>query len=625
VADAFAKPNLLHISRGEGAGEWIDLSDAAPDNICVLKPEGGAAWIPRPQNGERFILSCSIDGTRQLFSVPRNGNDILDANSKTWPNNYNEVRMNKQERTRGLESIIKHSGNDISVPMPANAADWLYIMRPEGGGDWIPAPSGSGASIGMPDGTFIPDAANMPAATSIAAWISKPGGGGSWLPIPVTASSGTWNAGLKLLPWTPTNRFSTLANALSTANAGALEPGCALCGQNPAIVFGSLDVRWNSQQSQYSVRGTGASSIEEDPWHTMPASNGPNTTGSVRAIEAWNGQLAKYPDEWGENSARGTWKGLYFGNSSSSGSILRGVVVAYREGGDPNHTRMPMAGAGSEAGQQAAPFIPGGSVISAAVSGPGAEAGRRFAGASAAIHVEDNSEGMRRFLIADSLITQNLGTGIELRGGISFNEKSTGNYIIVNREPLRVDANALGSVPSGNYFKASVPKALSPLFNFAANRLGSSISSKLATNEDLTNRLVTPEDLKNISATPEDLTNKSNWISVTSSNNEGRVTHSATWKNLSIPYHFETGIVIGGSEAPVVTVEAGTRLIFEEGTGVKVGIVRGAGVTDKGSLRIMGKGDSPVLFTSSIARAGGWKESPLLKQQGKKTMWEAQL
>lgn len=85
----------------------------------------------------------------------------------------------------------------------------------------------------------------------------------------------------------------------------------------------------------------------------------------------------------------------------------------------------------------------------------------------------------------------------------------------------------------------------------------------------------------------------------------GGLAGSGTWFNLGMPYIVEEGatIQVGGSAAPVLTIEPGVVLKFRTGAGIQCGLAGSGGIVASGSS------GSPVTFTSdaeSPAR-GDWR------------------
>lgn len=549
AADAQAQPSWIRVERPDGNGDWINMNAAGSNRFWVAKPEGGGDWFPDPKAGDRFLWVIMPDGTREVIAAP----DInlpwsLDLEpdpwgdqAKTWPINY-FTRLDRNIDSEAWVTLVGENDEEILIPKPKNENDWLYIVGTDGGGNWV----------GLPDGSFR--AACIPGVTGMK-WISLEksalqGTGGGTISMTKTEHGGPWSENIiidpegnewkpiaapkQLAAWNTDNKFTILSKGLSTANGNSVMTGptCSLCGSNPSIVFGSLEVRWDSQRSQYSMgerHENAIASIDRDLASIIDAWSAP------LAIEAWNG-----------------WCGIDFKGPAVNKSILRGVVVAYTDEDDHDDN-------------------------------------------TAAIFVEGYAEGQPvktpGLLVADSLITQNTGTAVELGRNVVFNEKSINNYLIGNFVPLRVSSEAIGSIPAENHFSASIPENMVPLFNLTSER----------------QRIPTSEK----TVTPEDLTNINEWVSVFAEDGVGRVTRSALWKNLGIPYLFEANIAIGGVEAPIVTIEAGTRLMFDKDCGIEVGIINegnsGSGAGLKGSLVIDGTIEKPVVFTSMInAQPGSW-------------------
>jgi hypothetical protein len=156
-----------------------------------------------------------------------------------------------------------------------------------------------------------------------------------------------------------------------------------------------------------------------------------------------------------------------------------------------------------------------------------------------------------KFQLSNSLIAGSANVGVELYGSnVSFQPGSTGNYFTNNVVPLRMFPETIGSLEKGSTFSG----------------------------------------------------NDNNWVSVWSNSSAEDVTKTATWRNQGVPYYFETSADIGGSSRPVVTIEAGTKIMFAQDTGITVGTSDGLG-----SLKAVGTAGSPITFTSEVERAGTWK------------------
>ena len=77
-----------------------------------------------------------------------------------------------------------------------------------------------------------------------------------------------------------------------------------------------------------------------------------------------------------------------------------------------------------------------------------------------------------------------------------------------------------------------------------------------------------------------------------------------TWPNLGIPYEIADGVQVRASTTPVLTIPAGTTLLFAAGARLEIG--RGSG--ENGALRVEGTEDTPVLLTSAASNKnpGDW-------------------
>ncbi|HEY3365747.1 MAG TPA: stalk domain-containing protein [Symbiobacteriaceae bacterium] len=162
-----------------------------------------------------------------------------------------------------------------------------------------------------------------------------------------------------------------------------------------------------------------------------------------------------------------------------------------------------------------------------------------------------------KFLLKNSLVTGSASSGVQLWGAVAFQPGSTGNIFTGNAWPLRVQPEQVGNIEAGSTFTG----------------------------------------------------NDNDWISVWTNGAEDVVTKSATWRNHGVPYFMESGANIGGSSKPVVTIEAGTKLVFKD-----YGIIVGS--DGLGSLVAAGTADKPITFTSERGRPGTWRGINFTDQAG---------
>ncbi|MGE5672460.1 MAG: copper amine oxidase N-terminal domain-containing protein [Mycobacterium leprae] len=165
-----------------------------------------------------------------------------------------------------------------------------------------------------------------------------------------------------------------------------------------------------------------------------------------------------------------------------------------------------------------------------------------------AVYLEAENSPVR-LQIANSMISGSAGQGLELFGNnASLMPGSTGNVFTNNVTPVRMFPEAIGSFEAGNTIAG----------------------------------------------------NDNDWVSVWANGGWEYVTKSATWRNQGVPYYFETSAYIGGTARPTVTIEPGTKLMFAQDMGIKVGN------EETGSLVAVGTAAKPITFTSEITRAGTW-------------------
>ncbi|MDF2629308.1 MAG: copper amine oxidase N-terminal protein [Symbiobacteriaceae bacterium] len=168
---------------------------------------------------------------------------------------------------------------------------------------------------------------------------------------------------------------------------------------------------------------------------------------------------------------------------------------------------------------------------------------------SAGIYAETLEGNAIKFTLSNSMIYGAFRSGMEFYGSAQIKPESTGNYFVNNGWPLRMPPNLLGYLPVGQTF----------------------------TNND-----------KQV-------------ISTYSGGSSDEVTRSATWRNHGIPYLFELSVYIGGTAAPVVTIEPGTVLLFTRDSNLQVGTGSGTG-----SLVAVGQAGKPIKFGSELERPGSW-------------------
>ncbi|UJF33974.1 stalk domain-containing protein [Paenibacillus hexagrammi] len=79
------------------------------------------------------------------------------------------------------------------------------------------------------------------------------------------------------------------------------------------------------------------------------------------------------------------------------------------------------------------------------------------------------------------------------------------------------------------------------------------------------------------------------------------VTRNTIWRNVGVPYHSETTVVIEGAANPLLTVEPGVTANWSNGYGMRVG------EAGRGGLHAVGTAEQPVTFSSELARPGTWE------------------
>lgn len=246
---------------------------------------------------------------------------------------------------------------------------------------------------------------------------------------------------------------------------------------------------------------------------------------TVGAIDAWNGKYKSLLDEgarladgksimtgneaWATNQAivfgttelnpvKGSWVGVQFLRNAGTSNRLAGVVVNW---------------AGGVRDDTAAVFADG----------------------------ETVQVGMEKSMVMNS--AQN---GMRLWNNVRFSSFS-GNYLTGNVSPLKLFANAVGAIGTGNDFTG----------------------------------------------------NDNEWIDIIG----GSVTESQTWADHGVPYHLSQVVNVIGSASPVLTLEPGATVVFATDRGLRVG----DGSSGAGSLVAVGTAEKPVTFTSELERPGTWE------------------
>ncbi len=90
------------------------------------------------------------------------------------------------------------------------------------------------------------------------------------------------------------------------------------------------------------------------------------------------------------------------------------------------------------------------------------------------------------------------------------------------------------------------------------------------------------------------------WINVGKNGYSQSITRSVTWQKQAVPYYVNASVKIGGSNRPVLTIDAGTKLFMGDRSVFEVG----AG--GKGALVVDGTTAEKVTFTSEFAMKGDW-------------------
>lgn len=85
---------------------------------------------------------------------------------------------------------------------------------------------------------------------------------------------------------------------------------------------------------------------------------------------------------------------------------------------------------------------------------------------------------------------------------------------------------------------------------------------------------------------------------------EGFITSDETWLESGNPHVVKGMLFVGGSQSPVLTLEAGVQVRFEREAGLSIGASR----RELGSLRVAGTQEAPVLFTANgdAPQPGHW-------------------
>ena len=92
----------------------------------------------------------------------------------------------------------------------------------------------------------------------------------------------------------------------------------------------------------------------------------------------------------------------------------------------------------------------------------------------------------------------------------------------------------------------------------------------------------------------------------------GTVTASQTWRNLGVPYHFTGGAyvkVAATTGVAVLTIDPGTTLAFDPGSGMQIEPVVGKTTAASGALHAIGLANEQIVFTSAAATPapGDWQ------------------
>jgi len=218
---------------------------------------------------------------------------------------------------------------------------------------------------------------------------------------------------------------------------------------------------------------------------------------------------------WKTGPDRGAWKGIRFGDRAGP-SKLAGVVIAY---------------------------------------------GGTDGAADAGLYAEGTSSGGVTLTLTSSMVYGSSGSGMHIRGNMSLTPDSAGNFFVNNGWPIRLMAENIGMVPSGQTFTGNTRQIIE------------------------------------VSGT-------------------GGVAKSATWRNHAIPYLFTSDPSIGSTSGPVVTIEPGTELRFAAGRRITVGY------SESGSLIAVGQPGKPIKFTADNGRKGGWEGIKLMAKAGADNLFE---
>ncbi|HLN64952.1 MAG TPA: copper amine oxidase N-terminal domain-containing protein [Symbiobacteriaceae bacterium] len=219
---------------------------------------------------------------------------------------------------------------------------------------------------------------------------------------------------------------------------------------------------------------------------------------------------------WNASPERGAWQGIQLKSMAGDKSKLVGVVIAWG-GKDEDY--------------------------------------------SAGLYAESAEGKVVKFLLAKSLITGAVRSGMEFYENVQMRPESTGNYFEANGWPIRLFPDAIGYLPSGQTFTGNDQQIIS--------------------------------------------------VSITGGSSAD-VTRSATWRNQGIPYQFDLSVYIGGTAKPVVTIEPGTELVFQRDTKLQVGTSDGPG-----SLVAVGKAGQPIKFSGEAGRPGAWDGINFTSDAGK--------
>jgi len=153
--------------------------------------------------------------------------------------------------------------------------------------------------------------------------------------------------------------------------------------------------------------------------------------------------------------------------------------------------------------------------------------------------------------LANTLINGSSASGLELLGNIELLPGSVGNIFKNNNIPVSLSPFAAGSLLPGN----------------------------------------------------EILSNANNYIQIINDTLfvDSPISKSAIWSNLGVPYLIKNPFNIQGAEQEaILTLSEGLELIFEQNSGINIGL------EGTGSLIALGTPGNPVTFTSVLKSAGSW-------------------